>query len=153
MFRRTARNALQPTEVRYRIRYRKRNRSHGKWVRMLRKTLLFLRVCGRVRRWMRVRMRMCNTSRFRNNTHPLPLRIASPHINTHNHVPLLPPLPLPSHFPSSKAFKRLHTNDYYRRDLHTRRNNGFYVLLLVFCLFFPRYHLFMLTALRQHYTL
>ena len=69
MSRRTAHNALQPTEVRYQHRYRKRNRSRGKWLRMLRRTLLSRLACALVRSWMRGRMRMCNISRFRNNTH------------------------------------------------------------------------------------
>ena len=144
------RNALQPMEARYQHRYRKHHRD--RWLRMRRKTLLSQLVCGRVRSWMRGRMRMCNISRFRNNTHPLP----PSHNATHSppsssSTPLFLLLPI-SHIPRrSKGFTRTTTTgEIYTHGAIT--GSMFFCLFLAAC-FFPRYHLFMLTALRQHYTL
>ena len=150
MFRRMARSARRLLMgVRYRLRYRNRNRSRGKWLRMLRKTLLFLRVCGRVRSWMRGRMRMCNISRFRNNT--------DTRTHFHHTSPTSPPTSPPS---SSSSFSfscfwisrrsKGSTRTITTGEIYT---HGATTVFGSFCLFFPRYHLFMLTELRQHYTL
>ena len=103
---RSARRVLMG--VRRRIRYRRRNRSRGKWLRMLRKTLPSLLACGRVRSWMRGRMRMCNISRFRNNTHPLPPSHNATHSPPSSSLLFLS-LPI-SHLPRrSKGFTRTTT--------------------------------------------